>query len=264
MKLFGQTGRVTAESKVRGWLVVAGLSLAGCATLPSDGATASVKRFDNLRAVRYCEVLLIGGNALTKELQAAIYNTTDLNNSANPRDTCPEALWDKIDAGALKKQYEVLGVFKNGPRTWTMDWIELPVGSLRTFGGLQAYWMAQLQLPKDVNPHEKGSSAYKPMQVQRKSVMTFQKDKPVFILNDPQGTPWVMQASSQIVDPMLTYEQLSTLGNRLKLPSGWKYRVSILDRDLTIEAIDGVAHIMQDEFQNTYDECFSTACTYRP
>ena len=35
--------------------------------------------------------------------------------------------------------------------------------------------------------------------------MTFEKGKPVFILDDPDGTPWVMQAYSAIVDPSLTH-----------------------------------------------------------
>jgi len=36
---------------------------------------------------------------------------------------------DKVDAVALKKQFDVLSVFKNGPRFWTNDWIDLPVGT---------------------------------------------------------------------------------------------------------------------------------------
>jgi hypothetical protein len=238
---------------------------AGCTRqVPSDGEKAVVKRFNNLRGMRYCEVFLIGGTIFPKNLQAAFYNTTDLNNAANPRDTCPAGIWDKVDAEGLKKQYDVWGVFKNGPRGWTMDWIELPAGPVRTFDGLQAQWMGQVRLPKNVELGKKGSSAYKPTDVHRKSVMTFEKGKPVFILDDPQGTPWVMQAFSDIVDPNLTYDQLEKLGDVLKPALGWKFRVAVLDRDLTIKAVDGVAHIVQDELENTYDQCFSDACTYKP
>lgn len=243
---------------------VAGLLLAGCATLPNDGETATVQRFDNVRAMRYCEVFLIGGDAVTHDLQAAFYNTTDLNNKANPRDTCPAAIWDKVDAEALKKQYDVLGVFKNGPRGWANDWFELPVGTMRTFEGLQARWMGVVQLPKDVELGKKGSSAYKPTTVARKSQMGFVKGQPVFMLESPDGMPWVMQAYSNIVDPNLTYADLQTLGTKLKLAPGWKYRVKVLDRDLTIRAIDGHARIVQDELENTYDACFETACSFKP
>ena len=139
--------------------------LAGCAKLPNDGADAKVLRFDDLRDVRYAEVFLIGGDAVTHNLEAAFYNTTGLNNSEDPRNTCPEALWAKVDPEKLKKQYDVLGVFKNGPRHWTMDWIELPVGARHDFDGLKARWMGQVKLPKDIDLKKKGSSAYKPTTV---------------------------------------------------------------------------------------------------
>jgi hypothetical protein len=94
--------------------------------------------------------------------------------------------------------------------------------------------------------------------------MGFMKGRPVFILEDPDGMPWVMQAYSLIVDPNLTYADLQTLGGMLKLPPGWKYRVKVLDRDLTIRAVNGQARIVQDNLENTYDACFETACTYKP
>jgi len=230
---------------------------------PGYATTATVRRFNNLRGMRYCEVFLIGADQATDSLYAEFFNTTDLNNS-NPLDTCPPAVWTKVDPEALKKQFDVLGVFKNGPRGWTMDWIELPAGPVLTFDGLQARWMGHVQLPKGVDLSKKGSSAYKPTQVHRKSVMTFEKGKPVFILEDPNGMSWVMQASSQIVDPNLTYDQLEKLGDKLKPAPGWKYRVKVLDQDLAISAVNGTARIVQDDLENTYDACFETACSSRP
>ena len=231
---------------------------------PDYAATATIMRFDNLRGVRYCELNFIYADLATESLYTEMFNSSGLNNQADPKDTCPADLWAKVDAEALAKEFGVLGVWKNGPRGWTMDGIELPAGDVQTFDGWQARWFARPTLPKGVDPHVKGSSAYKPLAVQRKSSMTFEKGKPVFILDDPQGTPWVMQAYAAIVDPNLTYEQLAKLGSKLKPAPGWKYRVAILDRDLTIRAIDGVAHIMQDDLENTYDQCFSTACSYKP
>ncbi len=241
-----------------------GMLLTGCAKVPNDGANAKVIRFDNLRNVRYAEVFLIGGNALTHNLQAAFYNTTGLNNSEDPCNTCPEAIWDKINPETLKKQYHVLGVFKNGPRHWVMDWIELPVGAERNFDGLNARWMGQVKLPKNVDLKKKGSSAYKPTTVARKSEMGFVKGKSIFILDDPEGNPWVMQAYSLIVDPNQTYDSLASLGSKLKLPQGWKFRVKVLDKDLTIKAVNGIAHIMQDDLENTYDLCGGGSSNYKP
>jgi hypothetical protein len=110
------------------------------------------------------------------------------------------------------------------------------------------------------------SIAYEPVHVHRSSVLYFLKGQPVFILDDPQGTPWVMQAYSDIVDPNITYADLTTLGNKLKLPPGWGYRAKVLDQDLTIHAIDGVAEITQDDLQNTYDSCSSSGntCSIKP
>jgi hypothetical protein len=232
--------------------------------VPDDSATAEVKRFENLRGMRYCEIFLISGNPETESLSANFFNTTDLNNSADPHDTCPESLWTKVNPDSLKEKYAALGVFKNGPRGWAMDWIELPSGSVRAFDGLKARWMGNVELPKGVDLSQKGSSAYKPTQVHRKSSMTFLKGAPVFMLEDPDGMPWVMQAFSDIVDPNLTYGDLETLGTKLHLAAGWKYRTKVLDQDLTIKAVNGVARIVQDDLENTYDACFETACSYEP
>jgi len=83
--------------------------------------------------------------------------------------------------------------------------------------------------------------------------MTFKKGQPVFILDDPQGTPWVMQAFGQLFDTSLTYDTLKELGAKLKPAPGWKFRVAVLDKDLTISTPKGYNWIVQDELQNTYD-----------
>jgi hypothetical protein len=246
-------------------LALTGVLLAGCASLPDDGKDAKVMRFDGLRGMRYCEVFLIGGDAVTRNLNANFYNTTNLNNAANPRDTCPAALWAKVDAEALKKQFDVLAVFKNGPRGWTNDWIELPIGVERDFNGLKARWYGNVQLPKEFG---KGSVAYQPTTVARKSKMGFTKGQPVFIVESPDGMPWVMQAWSNIVNPNLSYAQLKDLGSKLKLAPGWKFRVAVIPQDLEIQAINGKARIVQDDLENTYDACFTEsgqkACTFQP
>ena len=236
--------------------------------VPDESKTAVERRFNNVRDVRYCEIWLIGGNPVTRDLKGAVYNTTELNNAANPRDTCPAEMWAKVDPEALKKQYDLLAVYKNGPRGWLYDWYALPVGGEHTFFGLQTLWYMQIELPKDIDMSKKGGSAYKSTTGLRASTQGYAKGKPVFILDDPSGTPWVMQAYSQIVDPNLTYDDLKTLDKKLKLPPGWKYRVKVLDQDLGIGAIDGKAQVLQDDLENTYNACFEadnkTNCNYKP
>jgi hypothetical protein len=232
---------------------------------PDYTSTAKFTTLDGRRGMRYCEIFLIGGNPITENLYGEVFNTSDLNNKADRLDTCPQAMWDKVNADALKKEYDILGVFKNGPRGWTMDSMHLPVApDIHTLSGLDTRWYMKVELPKGIRPGSGSGSSYKTINAVRNSTMTFEKGKPVYILDDPTGTPWVMQAYAMIVDPKLTYAELPNLGSKLKLPPGWKYRVKVLDQDLTIKAVNSIAHITQDELQNTYDACFETACTYKP
>lgn len=228
------------------------------------GATAKNMRFDNLRGMQYCEFNLIYADLKNETLYTEMWNSTDLNNSADRMNTCPADVWAKVDADKLAKEHHSLAAWKNGPRGWTMDWIDLPVGEVTTFDGWQGRWMARPTIPKGVNVHVKGSSAYKPLIVERKSTMTFNKGKPVFILDGPDGTPWVMQAWGKLVDPTLGYDDLAKLGDKLKPAEGWKFRVKVLEQDLTIVAVDGKAHLVQDELENSYDGCSPGACSFQP
>lgn len=237
---------------------------AGMTPPPDYAAAAKMMRFDNLRAVQYCELNFFYADLQNATLFTEMWNSSGLNNQADKMNTCPTDVWAKVDSAALAKEHNVLGVWKNGPRGWTMDWIELPVGEVTTFDGWQGRWFASPTIPKGVNPHIKGSSAYKPLTVKRHSSMTFEKGKPVYILDGPDGTPWVMQAFGKIVDTNLTYDDLKDLGSRLKPAKGWSYRVKVLDKDLTIKAVDGKARLVQDELENSYDACFETACNYKP
>jgi hypothetical protein len=62
-----------------------------------------------------------------------------------------------------------------------------------------------------------------------------------------------MQAYSQIVDKSLNYAGLQTLGERLKLPSGWRYTSFAPETDLVLGA-KGTATVVQDELENTYQK----------
>ena len=55
-------------------------------TLPNDGADAKPYTFNGVRGQRYTEMFLIGGNAITKDLSANVYNTSGLNRSQPEHD----------------------------------------------------------------------------------------------------------------------------------------------------------------------------------
>jgi hypothetical protein len=231
--------------------------------IPAPSAPKDVT-FTSLRAVRYCEVWLFKGTPETG-IAGVYFNTSNLNNSADKMDTCPANMWDKVTVKSLESQYDVPAAYKNGPRGWTMDTITIPVGPVMAFDGLKTRWWGQAVLPKGVTL--KGGAhpvPYQPLKSHRKSTFTFLKGKPAFILQDPEGTPWVMQAWGQLVDTSLTYDGLKDLGSKLKLPAGWKYRVAVIDKDLVISTPQGFNWILQDKLQNTYDACKEGACNYQP
>ena len=155
------------------------------AKLPQDDQGAKLMRFENVRGQRYTEIFLIGGHAITHHLVGGVYNTIGLNDPTGTGDTSPQALLDKVDVDDLKDEYDVLGAFKNGPRLWTLDWIEVMVGKEQNFNGLHARWVTWLDVPKEMRKHE--SVAYKTVNVQRDTQFGINKGSLAFLLDDPDG-----------------------------------------------------------------------------
>lgn len=234
----------------------------GCAVHLQDGSNAKNMTFNNLRDVRYCEISFIcqpgaGG--------ASMYNTQDLNNKGTHKDTCPEALWNNISETAMAAQYQVPNVWKNGPRFWVADSITIPVGTELDFNGLKARWFAYPSYPPNIQSLGITAGSYIITKVQRNSQIRLNKGREAFILTDPSGTPYVMQAAAKIVDQNLTYKDLMTLDKKLQLPTGWKYSVKVLPQDLTIVPFsNGTAVITQDSLGNSYDACYTETCNYIP
>src|SRR6266581_4685727 len=187
------------------------------AKLPHDDAEAKLMRFEDVRGQRYTEIFLIGGNVM--KLVGGIYNTIGLNSRNGSGDTCPQEVLDKVDVDAMKQRYNVISVFKNGPRLWCVDWVEVMVGGERDFNGLKGRWVMWLDVPKEMRKHE--SVAYKPISGKRDTQLGISKGSPAFLLDDPDGDTWCMKSASLIVDPGQTYQSLKDLGSRLQPPPGW-------------------------------------------
>jgi hypothetical protein len=63
----------------------------------------------------------------------------------------------------------------------------------------------------------------------------------------------------------MNYEEASTtLGKRLSLPSGWKFRDKVLDQDLVLIPETGTARIMPDDLFNVYDITGRGYSNYKP
>jgi hypothetical protein len=108
------------------------------------------------------------------------------------------------------------------------------------------------------------SVAYKPITGKRDTQFGINTGSLAFILDDPDGSSWVMKSASLIVDPGQTYDSLKDLGSRLQPPPGWKFRAVVLQQDLVLTPDNGAAKITQDELGNTYDRVGGPYSNYKP
>lgn len=211
-------------------------------TAPTEPASATTPDMDALRGVRYCEVLLLrkGGDGFSAE----VWNTMGMSD-------CPEDQWRALDAEAIATERGAVAALLNGPRYWTLDSIDtdLRKGAPETsFGDIGMFQAATIDLGDELP----SQTPYTERSIARDTVFGFDEGKPVYELVADDGTTYVMQARSQIVDETLEEADLATLGERLELPAGWSYRQRTLDEPLDVASADGVAIVVQDELQNTY------------
>ncbi|HTQ33528.1 MAG TPA: hypothetical protein VMI30_05120, partial [Stellaceae bacterium] len=87
----------------------------------------------------------------------------------------------------------------------------------------------------------------------RETRYVFDTGKPVFVLEAANGDRYAMQAYAQIIDKTLSYADLPKLGERLKLPAGWRYTVITPEKPLMLGA-QGKAIVIQDNLDDTYQK----------
>lgn len=216
-----------------------------------DGAKTERITFPDQRAVRFCEFFFI--KAKGDKVEVHIYNPTGLNEAPTTRDSCPDSLVNKFDLEAVKTKYKLDTLYFNKPRFWMFDELKMTVGAVRNIDGMDFYWMVGQAMPKDMKL-EPGFLTWKPTPVPKASEITYRKGKPVFLLDDPEGKPWIMKAFRDSYGQ--TYDNLKDLGSRYKqIPAGWKFRVAVLERDLVISPLGKgiISRVLQDEFENTFD-----------
>jgi hypothetical protein len=196
----------------------------------------------SLRGLRYCEVLLLrsGDGGVTAE----VWTTMGMSD-------CPDDEWSALDATGIASERGAVLALLNGPRYWTLDSIDtdLRAGAPETtFGQIPMFRAATIDFGAQVPTQ----TPYTERAIERDTIFGWDAGTAVHELVADDGTTYVMQARSQIVDATLEEEDLATLGDRLDLPAGWSYRVRTLDEPLELSSTDGVAVVVQDELQNTY------------
>ncbi|MDO8388882.1 MAG: hypothetical protein Q7V57_00210 [Actinomycetota bacterium] len=195
-----------------------------------------------LRNVRYCEVLLLSQEG--EEFVAAVWNTIGL-------DECMQAEWDALDAAQIAADRGALAAVLNGPRYWMLDTIISDIrdgAATTTFGDIDMFLAATTRLGSEL-PNQ---APYIERVVVRDTVFLFRAGSEVYELTDPGGQVYVMQSYSQKIDSTMSMERLPELGTTLQLPEGWTYTSRVLADDLRVLDTDGIAVVVQDEFQNTY------------
>jgi hypothetical protein len=199
---------------------------------------------EQMHGARYGEVLLVTGRL--NRIEATVYNTLGLND-------CPDDLWRALDTESIKKTYRARAVILNGPRYFLMDTISIadPGQEIFDFGGLQMRRLATVPLSLRSLLGGLRRHPYTEQPVRRTTIYVWNQGREVYELVAPDGTSYVMQSYSLAMDPTLTESSLPTLGARLRLPHGWRYRVRRLAEEWAL-AVDGEAHLVQDELENSY------------
>lgn len=199
--------------------------------------------------VRYCEVLIFFEEP--DGLLAEVWNSEGLSE-------CPEEQWRALDTGAIAAEAGAVYAWANGPRFWVRDdgqILGFPPGFValennrRDFGGIELRLVTSVQVPSSSINEQAG---YKAATVSRDTVWIYRAGRRVYELQDPEGARYVMQSYSTEIDPGLDVTELRYLGERLQMPEGWQYRSYILEEELQVPTIDGTAHMVTDEYANTY------------
>lgn len=239
---------VWCEWALRGMAISTMVLLSNCGgesqSIPAVNATQVMAIPEDLRDVRYCEVIPVFKDGMT--LNVEVYNTLGLND-------CPADAWSKLDAEKMAAHYGAKIVKLNGPRHWVINKLvgggATSNGKVVDFGGIQMTLRGTLQTK--IWQGSVGDKLYTPNEVHRTTVYTYRAGNMVYELTAPNGDVYMMQSYAQIVDSKLTIADLENLGPRLKLPQGWTYRARTLNADVELRA-DGLAYVINDDFYNAY------------
>jgi len=214
-------------------VVFLSLVLVGCSV--DDLRRFVIKHFVDLRGYRYCELLI------RFEDKTEVWGSQGLHE-------CPQDQWEQID---IDKLYESSGadeITENGPRYFVMNssvGMEFPKVEPQYIGDLKFKKMTTLQFAYAPIP-------YVNMEVPRENIWVFKEGNEVYLLSDSNGFGYVMQSMSLTVNKDLKESDLSTLGEKIDLPVGWSYKSVILDEDWFVPVENGVAILVHDNLNNTY------------
>ena len=222
----------------------------GAPTSVSDASSTVPSSSQELRDVRYCEVIpaITDGDTI----YSTVYNTLGYNN-------CPERQWKDLTEDIVNSEFGSQSSQLNGPRHWVIDFAQQPSApapvngapTTFTFGGIETGIRGQLATP--VGTPLVGDQDYVVNTVKRNTVWTYLQGTMVYQLTDPDGNVYVMQSYSTQVNPALSLPELPTLAQTLSLPTGWTFTTQTLDQQLNL-VTGGTAYVVNDDFANSYQK----------
>ena len=160
------------------------VSLAGGAT--ADARALPViegNAITGTRDARYCEIIPVVRQGF--HLAATVYNTLGLND-------CPPAIWAGITEDAMKQRFAALTVLLNGPRHFLMDSITAKgvtkSGETIEVAGLKLTERATIDLGLLDLLHR----PYRETTIDRDTIYRFKAGSPVFLLEAPGGSRYII------------------------------------------------------------------------
>jgi hypothetical protein len=157
-----------------------------------------------------------------------------------------------VDLKKVAKRFQALTAVASQPRYWALDWFADRVGAVRNFDGLDAAWMGNRLAAESRLSAKAADEAYRFQSFPRTTIEGYKRGTKVYLLDDPKGRAWVLAAYTAEAAPNGAVDDLDSLGDRLKLPEGWKFRIVTLDRELVLEAKGGSAAATVDNLGDVY------------
>ncbi len=241
-------------------------AVAWYATVPASADTAAAPaaalagpcevKGENWRGKNFYEILFMnrvaGGPGGIGNYFNSLGNTFDESNDV------VDARFRSLNAEALAKEYGSDGVFFNGPRRFVANsftGVSYNDCKTRVIDNIPLYLYGTFEVPSFEEFVSGPPVAYKVLVSKRTNTFTFNAGEVVHELITPEGAVYTMFSLSLKADTNNTIENLPTLGDRLKLPEGWKYRTRTLDADLTLSSsydANPPNTIVLDQFEGNY------------
>lgn len=169
-----------------------------------------------------------------------------------------DARFRALNAEALRREFGSDGVFFNGPRRFVANGvtgISYNNCALRMMNDLAFYLYGTFEVPNLEALISRAPPPYHVLVSKRTNTFVFNAGEQVHDLITPEGAVYTMFSLSLKADPNNTIENLPTLGQRLTLPAGWRYRMRTLDKELTLSSTydsNPPNTIVLDQFEGNY------------